>query len=198
MSPMTTADALEVIGRHRTEEVVIATMTAGQLWPKYSRSPRDFTHAAPMGGASSIALGIALGRPELRVIVLDGDGSLRMNLGVLLTVGSEAPPNFVHMVLENRVHALTGGQPVSGAGRQEALAEMARAAGYRSVHVFSASGALEASLPAVLKSPGPSFVSLRVAAWSDLKESYAVTRSEAAQARQSRRGWRNLHALLNS
>ncbi|MDO8530694.1 MAG: thiamine pyrophosphate-dependent enzyme [Dehalococcoidia bacterium] len=198
MSRMTTAQALEIIDRHRTDEVVIATMTAGSLWPQYSRSSRDFTHTAPMGSAPSIGLGVALGRPDLRVIVLDGDGSLRMNLGVLVTVGQEAPPNLVHVVFENGVYNLTGGQPVSGSDRPNTLVDIARATGYRNVHAFEDVESLDLAMNDLLLAPGPTFVSLRVSPALDIEQARAVSRSPAAQAKQSRRGWKNLHTLLNS
>ena len=59
-----------------------------------------------MGLASSHALGLALARPDKRVIVLDGDGSLLMNLGTLVTIGAVAPKNFVHFVGHNGSYSL--------------------------------------------------------------------------------------------
>jgi thiamine pyrophosphate-dependent acetolactate synthase large subunit-like protein len=64
-----------------------------------------------MGLASSIGLGIALARPDVRVIVLDGDGSLLMNLGSLATIGLLRPANLVVIVMDNQEYATTGGQP---------------------------------------------------------------------------------------
>jgi len=67
-----------------------------------------------MGLASSHALGLALGRPDKRVIVLDGDGSLLMNLGSLVTIGAAAPPNLYHFVCENGTYEANGGHPIPG------------------------------------------------------------------------------------
>ena len=64
-----------------------------------------------MGLASSIGLGLALARPDVRVFVLDGDGSLLMNLGSLATIGLLHPPNLVVIVMDNEEYATTGGQP---------------------------------------------------------------------------------------
>src|SRR5207253_10582189 len=64
-----------------------------------------------MGLASSIGLGLALARPDLHVIVLDGDGSLLMNLGSLATIGLLRPPNLIVVVMDNQEYATTGGQP---------------------------------------------------------------------------------------
>ena len=65
-----------------------------------------------MGMASSIALGLALARPELRVVVLDGDGSLLMNLGSLATECATGVRNLVHVIWDNGGWEITGGQPV--------------------------------------------------------------------------------------
>ena len=58
-----------------------------------------------------MALGIALAKPDTKVILFDGDGSLLMNLGSLVTIGNKAPKNLVHFVMDNGVYATTGGQP---------------------------------------------------------------------------------------
>ena len=68
-----------------------------------------------MGLASSIGLGLAMVRPELRVFVLDGDGSLLMNLGSLATIGWTRPPNLVLIVWDNQLYGTTGGQDTATA-----------------------------------------------------------------------------------
>src|SRR5437899_9520186 len=73
--------------------------------------PRNFYTWGSMGLASSVGVGIALARPEVSVIVLDGDGSLLMNLGSLATIGLLRPRNFVLLVMDNHQYATTGGQP---------------------------------------------------------------------------------------
>jgi sulfopyruvate decarboxylase subunit beta len=83
-----------------------------------------YTYGA-MGQCSSIALGIALARPDARVICLDGNGSLLMNLGSLCTIASVAPRNYVLLVWDNEVHQTTGGQPTATASRAS-LAAIAR------------------------------------------------------------------------
>jgi hypothetical protein len=72
--------------------------------------PRNFYTWGSMGLASSIGLGLALARPDLRVFVLDGDGSLLMNLGSLATIGLLKPDNLVVVVMDNEEYATTGGQ----------------------------------------------------------------------------------------
>src|SRR5205085_9685075 len=111
-----------------------------------------------MGSASSIALGIALAQPQRRVIVVDGDGSLLMQLGSLVTIAGAATSNLFHFVFENGVYETSRSQPLPGEGRFD-LAEMARAAGYASVETFDDSGVFAEALPGLVRQHGPVFVS---------------------------------------
>ena len=72
--------------------------------------PQNFYTWGSMGLAPSIGLGLALARPDLRVFVIDGDGSLLMNLGSLATLGLLQPANLVLVVMDNELYATTGGQ----------------------------------------------------------------------------------------
>ena len=67
-----------------------------------------------MGGASSLGLGLALARPDRRVIVFDGDGSLLMQLGSLATIAGAAPRNLVHFLFKNGVYHTSGAQGIPG------------------------------------------------------------------------------------
>ena len=90
--------------------------------------PQNFYTWGSMGLASSIGLGLALARPDLRVYVIDGDGSLLMNLGSLATIGFLRPGNLVVVVMDNEEYATTGGQPTPtarGADLAAAAAAMA-------------------------------------------------------------------------
>jgi thiamine pyrophosphate-dependent acetolactate synthase large subunit-like protein len=77
--------------------------------------PANFYTWGSMGLASSIGLGLALARPDLRVVILDGDGSLLMNLGSLATIGWTRPKNLVLIVWDNQSYATTGGQDTATA-----------------------------------------------------------------------------------
>jgi thiamine pyrophosphate-dependent acetolactate synthase large subunit-like protein len=77
--------------------------------------PTNFYTWGSMGLASSIGLGLAMARPDLRVFVLDGDGSLLMNLGSLATIGWVRPENLVVVVWDNGEYGTTGGQPTATA-----------------------------------------------------------------------------------
>ena len=155
-------DALAALERHRNNEIVVTTMTCSRVWAYLSENPDlDISFGGCMGKASSLGLGLALGQPDRRIWVLDGDGSLVMNLGSLVTIAEHSPPNLVHVVLENGVYEVTGGQPVPGAGLTD-LSGMARAAGYRNAHRFESLPALDVGLESVLAVPGPSFITLLV------------------------------------
>jgi thiamine pyrophosphate-dependent acetolactate synthase large subunit-like protein len=90
--------------------------------------PRNFYTWGSMGLASSIGLGLALARPDVRVFVLDGDGSLLMNLGSLATIGLLRPSNLVVIVMDNQEYATTGGQatPTAHGADLEAAARAMR------------------------------------------------------------------------
>jgi phosphonopyruvate decarboxylase len=83
-----------------------------------------------MGCVTPLALGLALARPDLKVIALDGDGAALMRLGAFATVGASAPRNFWHLLLDNSAHESTGGQATVSA--TVAFADVAAACGYRS------------------------------------------------------------------
>lgn len=90
--------------------------------------PQNFYMLGSMGLASSIGLGLALARPDRRVIVLDGDGSVLMNLGTLATVAGFAPLNYSLIILDNCAYGSTGCQPTCTAHATD-LAAVARACG---------------------------------------------------------------------
>lgn len=94
--------------------------------------PENFYMWGAMGSVSSIGLGLALARPDLRVVVLDGDGSLLMNLGSLATLSAYRPPNLIHIVFDNRMYETTGRQATHTA-RGVNLAAIARGAGLTNV-----------------------------------------------------------------
>src|SRR5215510_8936158 len=77
--------------------------------------PQNFYTWGSMGLASSLGLGLALARPDLRVYVLDGDGSLLMNLGSLATIGWTRPAGLVLILWDNHVYGTTGGQDTATA-----------------------------------------------------------------------------------
>ncbi len=122
--------------------------------------PQNFYMLGSMGLASAIGLGLALVRPGRPCVVFDGDGNLLMNLGVIATVGSLRPANFLHVVFDNEVYGSTGNQP--SPSREVRLDRIARAAGYRTAGAVASADALRAAVRAGLASPGPHFVLAKI------------------------------------
>lgn len=163
-------DALRALSEHRGDALVVVTMSTARLWPSVSTRPElDVPVSNCMGKASSVALGAALARPSQKVIVLDGDGSLVMNLGTLVTIGNLQPANLVHFVFADGAYTTVGGAPVPGAGRID-LAGMARGAGYPAAAEFDDLEAFTHALPSLLALQGPVFCSLKIAHWRGLAD----------------------------
>lgn len=93
---------------------------------------KDFLTVGSMGHASSIALAIALAKPDRRVWCLDGDGAVLMHLGAMHVIGLRRPVNLLHVVINNAAHETVGGMPVCEGGLDVSAA--ARAAGYPAVY----------------------------------------------------------------
>jgi phosphonopyruvate decarboxylase len=120
-------NALVAARAHAPADTVgVLTMSGMALWPVRAA---DYRLLGLMGGAGSIGLGIAIGRPDLPVWVVDGDGSLLMSLGVLAAIADAAPANLTHVVIDNGVYAVSGAQPTP---RVRHWDELFLAAGYRS------------------------------------------------------------------
>jgi thiamine pyrophosphate-dependent acetolactate synthase large subunit-like protein len=118
-----------------------------------------------MGHTPGWGLGLALAQPGRRVIVCCGDGSLLMNLGCLVTIAAAAPANLTLLVLDNAAYEVTGGQPTPAALLERGhdhLGALARGAGIREVHEFTALRAWIAAADRVLFADGPVCVVLQV------------------------------------
>ena len=122
-------DALQAVYPQLENAVVVTIMgaVAAEL-QSLGHRPNFFYLQHAMGLASSVGLGIALARPELQVVVFDGDGSLLMNLGGLTTLARYHPRNLVHVVFDNESLLSVGGFPTATSTGSD-LAEIARAAG---------------------------------------------------------------------
>jgi thiamine pyrophosphate-dependent acetolactate synthase large subunit-like protein len=158
---MTQRQALEVLARHRGGHVVLTTMTAVGLWPQLSDSPLDFGYMpSAMGHGTGLALGIALARPGRGVVVVNGEGSLLMNLGSLVTLANH-PADVYVLVLDNGLYEVTGGQATAGTGHTD-FAGLARAAGVRRAYAFDTLEAWQGGAAEALTGPGPVLVWLQV------------------------------------
>ena len=145
------------------EDIVsVATMQVVPVW--HARNTAGQLHLDAlgcMGSASSLGLGLALGKPSHKVAVLDGDGSLMMQLGSLVTIGELGPSNYFHFVFENGTYETSGNQPVPGSSRGS-IRDLALGAGYVSAHVFEEAQAFEAAIGKIFTGPGPVMSVLRV------------------------------------
>ncbi|HEY7164569.1 MAG TPA: thiamine pyrophosphate-dependent enzyme [Candidatus Binatia bacterium] len=152
---------LKVFARHRKDEIVVAVYMAAQEMTHIMPNDLNYTFTGAMGQGSSHALGLALGRPDKRVVLFDGDGSLLMNLGTLVTIANTAPKNLVHCLCQNGTYETNGSVPIPRAGAVR-FADMAKAAGYPKTYEFSSLDEWDRNLPTVLKEDGPIFVDLKV------------------------------------
>ena len=159
--------AFREIEKVRGDAIVIPCQTARHAWHRVSTRPElDVFFRGVMGKGSSLGLGLALARPERKVIVFDGDGSLLMNLGSLATIATQAPPNLYLFVIENGVYAGTGGQPIPGSGLVS-FAGIAKSCGFRAVFEYSELDALIPAVPSIIDATGPVFVDLKTELVSD-------------------------------
>jgi phosphonopyruvate decarboxylase len=159
---MRIGQACNCIAQARGDRVIVATMGAMFALDALGVTERRLSSVPLMGGAASLALGLSLARSDFGTIVIDGDASLLMQLGGLVSVADNAPRRFLHFVVHNGTQftgasnlAVPGGNAVDFSG-------MARAAGYRHVHRFDTAEALSQAMPALLEEEGPTFVTLVV------------------------------------
>jgi phosphonopyruvate decarboxylase len=130
-----------------------------ELREKHGRGHnRDFLTVGSMGHASSIALSLALQKPETPVTCLDGDGAALMHLGALAAIGERKPRNLRHIVLNNASHDSVGGQPTIA--RAIDLPTIARACGY--AQVYTALNRTELELALASPREGPVFIEVQV------------------------------------
>ena len=160
MIPMNEA-LVAIRGARKETDVVVTTMSAAKVWMDFGPlHPLDFVFVPScMGHATSQALGIALAQPARRVIVCNGDGSMLMSLGSLVTIAGQAPPNLVLIIMDNGVYEVTGGQPVP---KRPDFAGLAKASGISNVFRFETSAEWSAAAARVLGTEGPIVVVLDI------------------------------------
>ena len=155
-------DALGALSQLRTDEIVVMHMTTRVDWPQVSKNADlDIPWTGAMSKASSFGLGLALAQPERKVWVLDGDGSLMMNLGGLITIAVQQPKNLLHVVYNNGAYDTSGGQPVPRS-REVDFCTIAKGAGYPNAYEFDDLASLQRDLPGILKQDGPTLLVVNV------------------------------------
>ena len=153
-------EAIAILAEGRGGAISVVTMQSVHPWHQAGQGETLHIDASQcMGSASSIGLGLALARPDKTVMVLDGDGSLLMQLGSLVTIAGQAPENLRHFVFANGLHQSTGNQQLPAAGHFDWVA-LAKAAGYADAARIEKAEDLIERLPAILEAPGPSLIEL--------------------------------------
>ena len=155
--------AIQILAKNlNSNDLIVSTtgMASRELY-EYRQSSggilgEDFLTVGSMGHASSIAAGIALGRPEKKVICIDGDGALLMHMGAVGVIGQSNLPNFIHIVLNNGAHDSVGGQPTVGLDIN--LPKIAKACGYKVTSSVSEERDIIDELLRMNGEKGPSFL----------------------------------------
>ena len=172
---------LEKLAARRTDEIVVTTMSATVPWSRLSDGPLDFASVdSGMGHSADLGHGLALARPDRRVIVLNGDGSTLMCLGTLVTMAATPAPNLTLVIMENGTYEVTGNQPVPGAGTVD-YAAMARAAGLGRAHIVESPGAFDRMLPLHFEGEGPVVFVWKLARTAEPVPRVALPIAERAQ-----------------
>jgi thiamine pyrophosphate-dependent acetolactate synthase large subunit-like protein len=154
-------ELMRIVERLRGDAVVVPAMRGNVGWVEVSNDvTRDVPASGAMGKTNSFALGVALAQPQTKVIIFDGDGSLLMNLGALVTTANKGPKNLYHFVMDNGVYATTGGQEVPGAGVTD-YAEMGRAAGYAHSYAFDDLEDFATQAEQILSQEGPVLIAVK-------------------------------------
>jgi thiamine pyrophosphate-dependent acetolactate synthase large subunit-like protein len=123
------SDYYKVLASILPEHALVVTSlgNASYLWAAMHHRPENFYFEDAMGLALPLALGLAVAQPHRPVFVVEGDGAVLMHMGALVTVGAMAPANLTVLLIQNGVHAASGGQALTNANLD--LAALARSAG---------------------------------------------------------------------
>jgi len=153
-----------IIGRLHNREAVVGGIgnSNWDLWAADPARAENFYMLGSMGLAAPIALGVALAQPARRVLALEGDGSLLMQLGCLSTIAARAPRNLVIILWDNAIYQITGGQPTPAAQAGTDWVAIARASGIARSHWAADEAEFDALVEAALATDGPHFIAARI------------------------------------
>ena len=158
--------ALEVLLQLSNEDDLIVSTTGKtsrevfELRVKHGQKQRDFLTVGGMGHTASIALGVAVGQPQRRVVCLDGDGSLLMHMGCMPVIADYKPLRFIHVLLNNESHESVGGQATS-AGQVD-FAQLSQAVGYAGYRVANDVTSLQQAWHSLADKVGPVLLEVRI------------------------------------
>lgn len=142
------------------QPVIICNGFPSREAQKIKDRPGNFYMIGSMGVTAAIGLGVALSRPDKKVIVFDGDGNVLMGMGTLATIGALKPANLIHVVFDNEVYGTTGNQPTYS--RLVRLDQVAKSAGYVNVERVWEREDIVYEFKQMLADKGPSFLLIKV------------------------------------
>jgi thiamine pyrophosphate-dependent acetolactate synthase large subunit-like protein len=168
-----------LVGKLKREEAVIGGIgnTNFDLWAA-GRRPQNFYMLGSMGLAAPIALGVALAQPQRRVIALEGDGSIMMQLGCLATIAHLKPRNLAIVIMDNAAYQITGAQPTATAFGADIVA-IARGSGVEKALWADDEAHFERLVDRVLAEDGPWLIATRI----DTEPAVAQTERDPTQLR---------------
>lgn len=166
--PMSREEAIETVLDVMPDNTVYSATTGRAtrelFWLRERRGEgkqTDFLNVGSMGHASSVALGMAMEKPERPVVCLDGDAACMMHMGALTMMGKYTVPNFLHLALNNGVHESVGSQP--SAGQTIDLTAVAAACGYATVgHPVTTKEELMAAIRTLTAADRAGFIDVRI------------------------------------
>ncbi len=161
---MTTCHELfKILAAKVTDELVVTNL--GRVRHDWQRltEPRDGNlYEIYMAGATSVALGMAVSLPHRRVIALDGDGAILMDLGILLAVGQQNPSNLIVIIGDNMAYEKAGSVPTFTADKEVSLEAIARGAGIPNVWTVTEPAEFQKAIDEAFKAEGASFIDMKV------------------------------------
>jgi thiamine pyrophosphate-dependent acetolactate synthase large subunit-like protein len=168
-----------LVARLKHEEAVIGGIgnTNFDLWAA-ERRPQNFYMLGSMGLAAPLALGVAIAQPARRVVALEGDGSILMQLGCLATIAMLGQKNLVLVIMDNGMYQITGAQPTATASGADIVA-IARGAGIAKSAWAADESDFEQLLERALAEDGTWLIALRI----DDKPAIGQTERDPAQIR---------------
>jgi len=156
----------QIVNQLEGDEIVVSTTgkTSRELFECRAELSQphnsDFLTVGSMGHSSQIALGIAIGKPNRKVICIDGDGALLMHMGAMAITGNMSPSNLVHIVVNNGAHESVGGQPTVGLDID--VPAIAIANKYKSAISVSTASELNGALKEVTSENCPALIEVKV------------------------------------
>jgi len=159
---MKRAECLKRLFSKLPDDVIVVGNVGDTATVMLAQRPSDANiYSVNLGSCSAIGFGLALGLPHRRIVVLDGDGNLLLNLAVLADIAKERPANLAIIVQDNEVYGSAGNLPSATAGPAD-LAAVAKSVGISAARTIRDLGAFEDAVDDVLKAPGPLLVVAKI------------------------------------